>query len=45
VGRSGGVGLRGWIHPLGDGSGRRYEMRNSQRTNQDGDKDWTIKKN
>jgi hypothetical protein len=40
VGRSGGVvvGISSWK------SGRRNEMRNSQREDQDGDKDWTANK-
>jgi hypothetical protein len=35
-------GSRGWGHPLGDGGG--YGMWNSQRADQEGDKDWTVKK-
>jgi hypothetical protein len=39
VWRSGGVrGASSW------GWKRRYGMRNSQRTDQNGDKDWTVKK-
>ena len=42
VGRFGGVEL-GVGHPLGD-RGRRYGVGSSQRENQDGDKNWTVRK-
>ena len=45
MGRSNRLGLGGWGHALGDGSvERRYGMRNSQRVDQEGDNDWTVKK-
>jgi hypothetical protein len=43
VGRSYGVGMRRRGHPLGD-RGRRYRMWNIQRVDQEGNKDWTVKK-
>jgi hypothetical protein len=36
------VGLREWAHPLGDRGGR-WNKRNSQRVEQEEDKDWTVK--
>jgi hypothetical protein len=38
VGRKNGVGTFSWR------PGRRYGMRDDQRTDQKGDKDWTVKK-
>jgi hypothetical protein len=34
--------VRGKVHPLGDGWGR-YGIWNSQKADQEGDKDWTVK--
>ena len=39
-----GGGGQGVGHPLGDmGGERKYEIWNSQRTDQEGDNDWTVK--
>jgi hypothetical protein len=49
VGRSGGVGLEIWgfedilLETGGVGVGGKYGIWNSQRADQEGDKDWTVK--